>query len=51
MLYLVHLAGVEFELARLVVIGPDCIGSYKPNYHMIMTAPQYEGGKFVIFIG
>jgi hypothetical protein len=28
---------VGFELTTLVVIGTDCIGSYKYNYHMIMT--------------
>jgi hypothetical protein len=28
---------VGFELATLVVIGTDCIGSYKSNYHTIMT--------------
>ena len=32
MLYLVW-AG--FKLTTLVVIGTDCIGSYKSNYHMI----------------
>jgi hypothetical protein len=26
-----------FELTTLVVIGTDCIGSYKPNYHTITT--------------
>ena len=26
-----------FELTTLVVIGTDCIGSYKSNYHAIMT--------------
>ena len=26
-----------FKLAPLVVIGTDCIGSYKFNYHMIMA--------------
>jgi hypothetical protein len=42
MLYRVHLAWVEFELTTLVVIGTDCIGSYKFNYHAIttMTAPR-----------
>jgi hypothetical protein len=42
MLYRVHLAWVGFELTTLVVIGTDCIGSYKSNYHTIMTtaAPQ-----------
>jgi hypothetical protein len=29
MLYWVHLAWVEFEITTLVVIGTDCIGSYK----------------------
>ena len=31
-----------FELTTLVVIGTDCIGSYKSNYHTITTttAPQ-----------
>ena len=37
MLYWVHLAWVGFELTTLVVIGPDCIGSCKTNYHTIMT--------------
>jgi hypothetical protein len=35
MLYWVHLAWVEFAFKTLVVIGTDCIGSYKYN-HMIM---------------
>jgi hypothetical protein len=35
MLYQVHLAWAEFELTTLVVIGTDCIGSYKSNYHTI----------------
>ena len=43
MLYRVHLNWVGFELTTIVVIGTDCIGSYKSNYHMItnttMTAP------------
>ena len=32
----------EFELTTLVVIGTDCIGSCKPNYHAIttMTTPH-----------
>jgi hypothetical protein len=37
MLYRVHLAWAGFELATLVVIGTDCIGSCKSNYHMITT--------------
>ena len=37
MLYRVHLARVGFELTMLVVIGTDCTGSLKSNYHTIMT--------------
>ena len=37
MLYRVHLTWTGFELTTLVVIGTDCIGSCKSNYHMIMT--------------
>jgi hypothetical protein len=36
MLYRVPLVWVGFELT-LVVIGIDCIGSYKSNYHTITT--------------
>jgi hypothetical protein len=41
MLFRVHLAWTGFELTTLVVIGTDCKGSYKSNYHTIpaMTAP------------
>jgi hypothetical protein len=44
MLYRLHLAWAEFELTTLVVIGTDCIGSYKSNYHTITTttAPVIE---------
>jgi hypothetical protein len=44
MLYRVHLAWAEFELTTLVVIGTDCIGSCKSNYHTITTttAPKIE---------
>ena len=35
MLYRVHLAWEGFKLATLVVIGTDCIGSCKSNYHTI----------------
>jgi len=35
MLYRVHLALVRLELTTLVVIGTDCIGSWKSNYHAI----------------
>ena len=37
MLYRVHLAWVGFELTTLVMIGTDCIGSYKSNYHTMTT--------------
>ena len=42
-LYRVHLAWAGIELT-LVVIGTDCIGSYKSNYYMIMamTAPSIK---------
>jgi hypothetical protein len=36
-LHRVHLAWVGFKLTTLVVIGTDCISSYKSNYHMITT--------------
>ena len=32
---------VGFKLTTLVVIGTDCIGSCKSNYHMIMTTPLW----------
>jgi hypothetical protein len=37
MLYRVHLAWAGFELTTLVVIGTDCIGSCKSNYHTMTT--------------
>ena len=37
MVYWVHLVWAEFELTTLVVIGTDCIGSCRSNYHTIMT--------------
>jgi hypothetical protein len=37
MLYRVHLACMGFELATLVMMGTDYIGSYESNYHMITT--------------
>jgi hypothetical protein len=36
MLYRVHLTRAGFKLTTLVVIGADCIGSYKSNHHTIM---------------
>ena len=35
MLYRVHLAWVGFKHTVLVVLGTDCIGSCKSNYHTI----------------
>jgi hypothetical protein len=35
MLYREHAAWTGFELTTSVVIGTDCIGSYKSNYHTI----------------
>jgi hypothetical protein len=35
MLYQVHLAWVGFKLITSQVMGTDCIGSNKSNYHMI----------------
>jgi len=42
MLYRVHLAWVGFEFTTLVMIGTDCIGSYKSNYHTI-TSHVHDG--------
>ena len=48
MLYRVHLAWVGFELTTSVVIGANCKGSCKSNYHMTrtMTASYYLGYYF-----
>ena len=40
MLYLVHLALVEFELTTLVVIHTDCICSYESNCHTNTTTTE-----------
>ena len=37
MVYRVHLAWVGFELTTFLVIGTDCIYSYKSNYHTFTT--------------
>ena len=41
MLYRLHLACVGFKLTSLVVIGTDCIGSFKSNYHAITTTTAH----------
>ena len=43
-MYRVHLAWAGFELSMLVVIGTDCTGSCKSNYHTIksMTTPDHS---------
>ena len=43
MLYRVHLTLAGFELTTLAVIGTDCTGSCKSNYHTIttMTDPAF----------
>jgi len=37
MLYWIHLAMSGIQITTLVVIGTDCTGSCKSNYHTIMT--------------
>jgi hypothetical protein len=44
MLYTLPWAG--FKLTTSVVIGADCIGNYKSNYHMIMTIPDNFTGSY-----
>ena len=39
-LYRVYLALAGFELATIVVMRTDCIGSYKSNYHTITTCDK-----------
>jgi len=46
MLYRVHLAWAGFELTTLVMIGTDCIGSCKFNYHAITTKTSPFAIKF-----
>ena len=51
-LYWAYLPWAEFELTTLVVIGTDCIGGCKSNYHMITTttAPFVIIDAFVIIV-
>ena len=51
MLYWVHFTWVGFKLSTLVVIGIDIVGSYKSNYHTIMTtAPFYLEPQEIVII-
>ena len=51
----VHLTSMEFELT-FVVIGTDCIGNCKSNYHTITTTTVpvivslIRSNKYIIFI-
>ena len=48
MLYRIRLAWARFELTTLVVIGINCTGSCKSNYHMITTTTVRPIVKFYI---
>jgi len=48
MLHRVHIAMTGFELATLEVIGADCIGSSKSNYHTIMTMTTSAATKVTL---
>ena len=50
-LYRVHIVWTGFELTTLVLIGSDCIVSYKSNYHTITTtsAPITLGTNHLTF--
>ena len=51
MLYRVHLTWTGYELTTSVVIGTDCIGSCKSNYHTltVTTALIFKFIKKYIF--
>jgi len=49
MLHKVLLAWAGFELTTLVVIGTDCTGSYKTNFHMITTLYKREVNDFFVY--
>ena len=49
LLYGVHLAWVGFELTTLMVIGTDCIGNYKSNYHT-MTYKRVTTVQYIAFV-
>jgi hypothetical protein len=42
MFYWVHLAWAGFKLTPSVVIGIDCKGSYKSNYHTVITTTAHQ---------
>ena len=42
LLYILDLDWEGFEYLTLVVIGTDCIGSHKSNYHMITTTTAHK---------
>ena len=42
MLYRVHLAWARFQFTTIVVIGTDCIGSWKSNSNTITTAHLFK---------
>ena len=48
--HIVHSVWAVFKFLTLVLIGTDCIGSYKSNYHtiMTMTAPLNQSSIPVI---
>ena len=50
MLYRVYLTWVGFKLTTLLVMGIDCTGSFKSNYHtiMTMTAPASLCGLIMV---
>jgi hypothetical protein len=45
LLYILDLDWEGFEYLTLVVIGTDCIGSHKSNYHMITTTTAHKRRK------
>jgi hypothetical protein len=49
MLHRVHLAWEGFKLPTLVVIGTDCIGSFKSNYHTITTTMAPKNSNMWFF--
>ena len=51
MLYRAHLAWAGFKLTMLVVLGTDCIGSCKSNYHTTMTTLVKQGANSYLTMG